>query len=616
MTTKTTQRSKPQQEEFLEPIAPPEPDPSPEVQPLGWLTIETLLYSVVIVVALALRFWNLGLYPLNNIEAGQALAALALYQGDAPESVAGSYSSLLASLNTLTFLLFHQSDIAARLVMVVLGLGLVLLPVTLRHQLGTKTTFLTTIFLALSPTAIFLSRTLNGELATAVGALMLLSGFFNWARNGYQRWLYMLAGGAAILFTAGPLAYSIVIIFGVVILLRRMAFKDLWQQAIDLTVENGEATAGFHPAFRKAAIFFVVALLLLATTFTVNLSGFGATTGLFSEWLSRFSLTPRTDAGYNAVFLLTIYEPLLVITGFVGLAYAITSKDLLRQQIAGWFAATLVLDIIMTGRPNGTVILAVTPLAFLAAMTLDHLWESLQRGGSWNNEGIILASGLVIATFGYIGLTGWLDRPCVADATFCQLAWLQPVAAIALFAVVVGFFWVMHGARVALRGLALTGLVLGCLFSINITWRLNYGPLRNLAYQPLAGIPASTELIALANTLSTESAVRSGDRTMLDIGLVGQQPAALHWQLRNYQEQRQVGSSLEAPSTTVIITPAGTEEDNDFNLNDSYLGQDFALDAIWAPVGLPPKALVTWLIYREGPNQPEGNKVIVWMRLE
>lgn len=600
--------------------------PEAEATPLAWLTPESLLYGVIFAVGLALRWWNLGLYPLSDSEALQSLAAFQLAGTDLLK--VNNYSPLLVSVNSFIFLLFHDSDVTVRLASVLFGTALIILPLTLRRQLGRTVCLLAAGLLAISPTAIFLSRTLNSEIAVAVGALMIVGGFFNWAEDGQRRWLYLLAGGLAVMVTAGPMAYSILVVFGVIVLLKLATFSSLWSEALSYSIEGSASntrktgneteskTFNLNPDLQQAGIFFLVAVILLSTAATFNLSGFGVMTGLVSDWLGRFGLQMQPNAGFNAVFLLTIYEPFLVIGGLVGLAFALLNGKLLQLTFVGWFIGTLVLDLVMGGRPGGNVILSLVPLVFLVTIALADLGENLFTWGSWSNEGLILVSGLVIGSFGYIGLTGWVLRDCAPDDAFCQFAWLQPVAALALLVVIVAFFaFAVGGTAVALRGVALTGVVIGLLAAINIGWRLNYGPLMNLAYQPLAGIPASTELVDLTDTLSSESEVRAGDKTLLDVTIVGPIRPGLQWRLRDYKWLGHANSLVEAPTTTAIITPtpAAGEEDK-FGLGEAYIGQDFALDALWSPVGLQPKALLKWLIYREGPERPQGNQVVLWLR--
>ncbi len=578
--------------------------------PLAWLTLEVLLYGLILAVAVALRFWRLGEYPLNAIEARQALGGLALYLGQPIE--AGSGSPLLLTLNALSFLLFAPADATARLGPALLGSVLVLLPLLLRRQLGQKATLLTAALLAISPTAVFLSRTLNGEIATAAGAMLLLAGAFNWLETGRPRWLYAMAGGLALLLTAGPLAYSVLIVFALVILARWKIFKTLWSQRMT-AAETAAAETSPKSDLQRAGLFFAAALLLLATAGTLNLSGFGETTGLLANWLSRFSFALRPDAGFNSVFLLTITEPLLLAAGVAGLAYAFLSGNLLRQSIGLWFLGATLLDLVMAGRPAGAVLLPLLPLALLAGLALAHLWESLAEQGKWSNEGVITAAGLVILTFGYIGLTGWIERPCGADDTLCNYAWLQAVAALSLFVVIVAFFWFLNGSGAALRGVALTMVAVGLMATVSIGWRLNYGPLTRLAFQPLAGVPPSAELVALRDTLTRESLVRSGDNYMLDVALLNVDDPALLWQLRQFRRLTTAASPLEAAGATAIITPAG--ELGDANLGEAYLGQDFALQAAWSPVGLGAKDLLYWLIYRQLPLPLAGERVVLWFSL-
>lgn len=136
--------------------AAPEEASQPEVQEaqpiiFPWLTVEWLLYGLIIVLALGLRLWSLGNYPLSDVEARQGLLALVLYHGDLP--AAEYYSPLLVSLNWLAFLLFGSNDASARLASVLLGILLVILPITMRRLLGVKICLLATALLAISPTA-------------------------------------------------------------------------------------------------------------------------------------------------------------------------------------------------------------------------------------------------------------------------------------------------------------------------------------------------------------------------------------------------------------------------------------------------------------------------------
>jgi uncharacterized protein (TIGR03663 family) len=619
LTTKTKLRSHPfkakeNKEEVAQVIQVEAVENSPT--PLAWLTVEVLLYGLIIVAALGLRLWGIGSTPLSNSEAAQSLAAWAVYHGHQPAAIL--YSPLLLSLNSLTFFLFGASDASARLAALLLGMFLVILPATLRRQLGPPVALLASFLLAISPTAIFLARTVNSEVAVAVGALMIVAGFFNWVDGKQQLWLWLAAGGLAVLLTGGPMAYSILLVFTLIVLIKLPAFKVLVAgttagSKADSTVAVSDEVEDQPNGLGQAGIFLAVMLVLLATTFTLNMSGFGMLPGLLTDWLSRFGFQAQPQAGFNAVFLLTIYEPLLVLAGLTGLAYVLLRRDLLGLLLALWFVGLLLLDLVMGGRPNGNIILLVVPLAFLAAIALADLLAAVRRWGSWANEGMLLGAGLVIMAFGYIGLTGWLLRSCGPDDRLCQYSWLQPVAALVLFLVIVAFFAYLNDIGSALRGAALTAVAVALLATVNIGWRLNYGPLMNLGYQPLAGIPASTGLVQLTQTLAGQSVARVGDARLLDISLAGVDSPALQWQLRDFSQLKQANSLPANTAATAIITPASAT--NGLDLAQAYLGHDLPLDAVWSPVGLPFKDFVKWLIYRQVEERPQGNKVILWLRV-
>jgi len=631
------------------------------------LTWEVGLYGLILMVALGLRLWALADYPLSNAEATQSLVAWQIYQGNVPSlewlnntlSNSGvSYSPLVGSIQVLTFFLANASDTTARLATVLLGSLLVLLPLTMRRQLGAKVCLLTSALLTISPTALYLSRTLNGEIGVAVGALMVIAGFFNWAADRPARWHYFLAIGLAVLFSSGAMAYSVIIVLGSLILLGlALFFKSSPDYAIQWLASLGEPTPEAEsvefsesdenegeislnkeeqakpkinlakkdkPAqtavtldaqWQQAGLLFLLVLVVLATTAALNFKGFSVLTNFPLDWVHAFRLKPLGEASFNGVFLLTMYELLTVVLGLAGLALAIFRNNLLYLAFGGWFVGLLLLDVLMGRRPAGTVILSLVPLTFLAAYLLAWLWDGLEVQGSWHNEGLLLAIGVVLAAFGYIGLTGWLTRACGADDRMCQYAWVQAVAAVVLFVIVAILFGLITESGVAWRGLALTCLGVGLLITLNNGARLNYGTLMNLGYQPLAGQPPSTELVSLMDTVKGLSIQRIDDIHLLDVTLVGTPSPSIQWQLHDYPNVIQMNSAPNPPTTTVLITSV-TAQEQVANFGESYIGQSFGLDALWSPVGLPTKDLLKWFIYRRVDGRPQSNKVVLWLKTE
>ena len=114
----------------------------PEAQ--ASLSLEVVLYGLVVLLAVWLRFAQLDLYPLTDREAEHALAATT-------SAESRSESSAHQALTSLAFTFRGESDSAARWAPALAGVLLVLTPVLLRNQIGRGPAFLSTLLLAISP---------------------------------------------------------------------------------------------------------------------------------------------------------------------------------------------------------------------------------------------------------------------------------------------------------------------------------------------------------------------------------------------------------------------------------------------------------------------------------
>lgn len=634
--------------------------------PLPWLTAEAVLYSALLLLAIGLRLWNLDHYPLSNVEAAQSMVALQLVNGEAMTAIA--YSPLLVSLQSFLFFLFGDSDSTARLATVLLGTGLLLLPLTLRRQLGLKTCLMATVLLAISSTPLFLSRTVNGEIGVAVGSLMIVAGFINWAAERNRNWLWFMMGGLAVLLAAGPLSLSIGLIFATLVGVGLgLFFKASPEEALhwvrsltypdppppeahipaeaqpphgeDSQPEESSPTEGENPPaalsaphgedsqpekqshanpanpptalseWQQAGLLFAAMLAILTTTASLNISGFSMLTNTPLSWVNYFAST--FDAGYNALALLLIYDPIILIFGLIGLGYAMLRSDLLGLIIGGWFVTLLVLDVLMGGRPQGAVILPLVPLTLLAASAIAAVWDGLEAEGSWYNEGLLFVMGLIITATGYIYLVAWLN--CNNETTLCEYGWVPPLGLALLIVTVAALLGTITSYLVSVRGGLLILFAVLLLFTVNSGSRLNYGPLQNLAYQPLAGLSPSTEFPMLVDTLVNFSQKKGQGNNLLDLMVVGPFEPALQWQLRDFPNITQVTNIVENPTASAIITPANQDV---AAVGEAYLGQSFTMDAFWSPAPLSLKPLLSWGIFHEHEQRPQGNQQVLWLRIE
>ena len=563
------------------------------------LTGEVALYIGLAVIALIIRLANLAATALNSPEAAQALVGLTLYQGLIPTE-ATNYSPLMASLNGFTFFLFGASDFTARLGSVGLGLALVLLPLGLRRQLGVYATLTASALFAFSAVGLYWSRINTGDMAVAVGSMLILVGLVQWFQTEVRLGVFLSVSGLVLLLTGTPSGFTALLVvagFGGLISL-------LDREALHLMEERLKA-GGF--TLGQAGLFGAGLLILLGTAALFNLTGLAAISDLFTTWLGQLGLRSQPQAGYPAILMLVVYEPLVLIFGALGIARSFTTRHTLDQALVIWFGMVALLDLLMGGRDQGQVLLALVPLTLLASRSIGELLHDLVRYARGEAEGLLVSFGLILSTFVYISLTGW--SKCPAGQPSCNTAWIVPLAGIALIGVICVIFGFWHGKGMAWRGLGALLLIIGSLFSIGVSWRLNYAPIEQLAFQPMIAQPPSTQLTALLDDITRLALERSGDAREIDLAVVNLNQPLLRWHLRDLRHVRFVGSAGEAPGDTVILTSPEAQP-----FGGGYVGQDFALTAHWSVEFGSFQDRLRWYLFRTQSNQLQlTNPVIMWV---
>lgn len=572
-----------------------------ETSALNWLTVEVAFYALLVIVSFGLRLANLGAYPLNTAEASQALVALDVFHGNIPAEATG-YSPLMVSLNSLAFLIFGPSDVAVRLGAVVLGIILILLPLGLHRQLGALATLIASTLFAFSATSLFWSRMTTGEMGVAVGALMILVGLVQWLAEGARFGLFLVVTGLVLILISAPSGFTALLILlllcGLIALTNRKAFSLVQDRFNQSKVTGGQA-----------ALLGGGLLVILGTAVLFNLTGLAAVSDMFNTWLSQFGLTWQAGAGYPAILMLLFYEPVIVIFGLAGMIRSFRNQHLLDWVLVIWLGIIITLDLLMGGRSSGQILLALIPLTLLASQSIGWLLEQISAKAYLEVEGLFLGFGLVLSGFFYITLTSW--SKCLPNLAGCNTAWVLPVAGLALLTALFIIFWGWYGARVAWRSLGMLLLLTVGLFSIGASWRLNYGPLKDLSFQPMISQPASTRLLTLLEDLSRLSAEETGDTRQLDLAVVDLERPMLRWYLRDFANVSYVSSFAAVGEAPVILSSSEAGQP----VGGNYVGQDLSVISHWTPQLVEGKDWVRWYLFRFLPNHiPGSDQVILWVR--
>jgi hypothetical protein len=340
---------------------------------------------------------------------------------------------------------------------------------------------------------------------------------------------------------------------------------------------------------------------------------------LLTTWLLGFAPGMVAGGAYPAVFLLSLYEPLILLAGLFGLSVALMRRRLIDLFLGWWFFGGIALDLLRSGRTDGEVLVTLVPLVLLAGLALGMLWDSLAALGELGNEArrqgvaLVAAIGLVIAAFAYTELMKYTREG----------SWLfmLPLAATGLFIGLVVLFWMWDEGRYALQGAALVAVLVLAGFTAGNVARLDYARLAS-PYQPLVRAPMADGLPLLMTTLHQVSSWWAGDAYTLSIVADRHLGPAVEWQLRRFPNVTWVDSASQAAQAAsdqqpgaVLLPASGTPQDSaSVPLGEGYIGQDFAIRAYWTPAGLSGPALVRWIVLRTAVTPVIYDHVVLWVK--
>lgn len=541
------------------------------------LTMEVGLYLLFITLGMALRLWGLGQRPLSPKEADLAYRAWCFYQGLGGDPRG---SPLLFHATALSFLLFGPSDYAARLIPALAGSALVGLPYLLRSRLGRVGALLISALLAFSPSYIFFSRTLGGEIIVVLGIVVFLFGLLRYGENRSPRDLYLAFAGLALSLVADSEAYTILITY--------LSF-------VPLLLLSGQPPgrgwrADLSGTWLRALVLFGAIVVLVSTGGLLNPGGLQAAIDLFPAWLSQWS--GQGPWWYHLLLLLS-YEPLILILGLLGVGF-VGHRNLFSAFFVYWFGLSLIIHTLMGEKSPVTLLQIALPLVLLSGMLLEELAASIGGRVSWRKEGLYLALSLPAVVYFFLqGGHFYFEGMERILLLFLALFFLACVLFLC-------YSWL--GREVAVRGgILLLCLVLGAL-TWRAGWRVNY---KIEMAEPLLGQATSPDIRNLVEALESLSNQRERDRHSIGITLLGENPVLL-WYLRGFPNTDLAPTITAHITTPVVITP---QEELPL---PNYRGQRFRLWSFWPSQGLGGRTLLRWYLYREG-LAPLTRDIIMWV---
>jgi len=565
---------------------------------------ETMVAMVIVLVALGVRAASLGIHPLSAAEADQAIAAWRLVDTSAPGSGVVASPLIYAGM-ALSFMLGGLTDAAARVIPMLAGLGLVLAPLLFKKHIGLPAALAAMVWLALSPTAVYASRTVNGTglalLTMVLGVVAVRS-----ALDGSRQ---------ALLWAGTALAGALLADYGTMLIFISMAMGFGFTV---LTDDEGVFTRSFirealaELGWKHGIAGFLGTLLLLGTLFFIDPSALGTAANQITRFLGGI-IHPIPAAPYLG-FTLSLYEWPILVFGLIGAWRSSLAESPWQRFLAGWSIAALLLSLLYRGALPVHALWAVVPLSLLAGTTVVRIFTLRQEGPRWVAPGlaaVTLALCAMVFSSIMLHLRGArsFTTSAVIPADFPVDLILAGLWVSLLFILSLTVF-ITWGSGPTLRGLGSAALILGLAVNAGTSVRLAFTE-PGSPFLLLNVAPAQSNLTLLVSTSRDIGDLTLGSATQIPIAVQGKPEGALAWALRDFLDVTYMSRVDPTVNTMLAITPAGAEEPA---LGSSYVGQDFVIGRSWSPAGQSLKGFVLWLFLGQGETQSQADRVILWVR--
>ena len=245
--------------------------------------IEFSIYTGLVLVALAMRLYDLGGRAVHHDESLHGYFAYQLFNGGGYDHNPLMHGMFLFHSIATSFFLFGDSDFSLRLPMALFGTGLVLVPLILKHRIGQFGALTAGVMLAFSPSILYYSRFARNDIFMAVFTLALVGVMWRYIDKPKNRWLYIGAALVAVGFATKETQYIVIALLG------GFLVTQVWKEIRDWLYAR-RSLAEFSPEASFLVLFATLTLPLLA-------AGVAIFQGVFGVVLAAEDGTPGVPTG-------------------------------------------------------------------------------------------------------------------------------------------------------------------------------------------------------------------------------------------------------------------------------------------------------------------------------
>ncbi len=363
----------------------------------------------MVLVAFIVRFTQLDTYVLNAREANWAYDAWSMFYGrplpigqQLPDA-----SPFMLIWNSVPFYLFGVSDATARMGSALLGVGMIGFVLLMRPFLTRPQIIAVAGILAVSPTMVFASRTVEPGIAAAFFALLIVVALLRagLATHNQVGWATLLGFAIAGLYATGPSGVTALLSLTAAIIIAGLRSQpgQIAPNAVGTALRT--LFGDRHAVIGMTGGLIVGLLVLFTRSFSSlsSLSGLGTT---ITDWVAIMNGGTSTVPVMFYFWSVMLYETIAVLLAIGALALSRTSAMASNHRrhhvpislFATWFVVALLLHSTASTRDTGSAVLVALPLLMMAGMGLGGF---VQSAASWTHLRNLAASIVTIILVAY-----------------------------------------------------------------------------------------------------------------------------------------------------------------------------------------------------------------------
>ncbi len=556
------------------------------------LTLEHLLYALIIIIGIAFRFISLGRLPLSDAEGVVSLHALGLLSRGT--TVAYSDQTFLANLQAIFFFFFGNSNFSARFFPALLGTLFILTPALFRSYFPSKAMIILSFWIAISPTFIALSRQVNSTLLFLLAIVLFI--YFFIKRKTLPSAIFFiisLLSGKIFFWTLITLLFTLIYVHLVVNKQNSPIYeKSIW----------------FFKSFEWKKFWFaaMIGYVFLSTMgfiFPDQFSGVGYGVNAYLNSWSHFSSLRLSDLVRGMLF----YEIGVILFGIAGIIYIVRKNQLAGLFITGILSFGFVQFVLISEKSIIYLLIILLPLIIAASFFINHFANFPKSFG----PKILVVTSIALSILFFISLAfmSMFANPYQGE----QENTLRIFFIIAGFALIIGA-GLLAGWAISwqIAGKSFLFVALIFLSIINLSAAVNGSGLRNPYQNEILSIsPIPIEQDLLIDTLEDYSEWNYGNHHTINVYVMGDQPASLFWALREFDNITQGNEIPLNENIDIIITNA----DQTLVQSDMFRGQDILWTSYVAWDSMSSSEFAQWFLARRAPQDILNQKsIIVWVR--